>query len=98
MLFRSHDILEDIKDLFRFLENGVDSYLQQHCTTLGYPQVHVDPGRIGVAGTSAGGLCAYLAARHAKPAPVVVLALYAMGGNFLVSTPPYRSSRKICLP
>ncbi|THH27996.1 hypothetical protein EUX98_g6191 [Antrodiella citrinella] len=47
----------------------------------------VDRSRIAVAGTSSGGLCAYLAALHAEPKPVAVLNMYAMGGDFL--TPHY---------
>jgi len=40
-----------------------------------------------VAGSSAGGLCAYLAGVHARPKPKAVLSLYGMGGDFFVSYP-----------
>ena len=84
------DIKEDIEDLFRFLSNDVDPHLAQYCVSVGYPTVHLDSSRIAVAGTSAGGLCAYLAAVHADPKPVAVLGMYSMGGNFLVSRCSYR--------
>lgn len=75
-----HRILEDIKDLFSFLENGIDDVLKAHGR-----DESIDTGRIAVIGTSAGGLCAYLAGIHAKPKPRAVLSMYGMGGNFFVS-------------
>ncbi|KAL4250654.1 AB hydrolase superfamily protein [Abortiporus biennis] len=76
-----HDIVEDMKDLFRFLENDVNSLLAAKThENVGFG---IDFERIAVAGSSAGGLCAYLAAMHATPKPVAIVALYAMGGNFL---------------
>ena len=47
----------------------------------------VDSSAIAVAGASAGGLCAYLAVMHVSPKPRALLSLYAMGGDFLVSSP-----------
>ncbi|KAH7925588.1 alpha/beta-hydrolase [Leucogyrophana mollusca] len=52
---------------------------------------YVDPNAIAVSGTSAGGLCAYLAAAHVTPKPRAVLSLYGMGGDFL--TPHYLSPK-----
>ncbi len=68
-----HDILEDIHDLFRFL----DQDLGAHCK--------VNSSAIIVAGSSAGAFCAYIAALHAKPKPIAVLSMYGMGGDVLVS-------------
>ena len=69
-----HDRLEDIVDLFTFLG----------CTpTLG--SIHLDASRLAVAGSSTGGMCAFLAAIHAKPRPRAVLSLYGLGGEVLVS-------------
>ena len=42
---------------------------------------------MAVAGSSAGGLCAYLAAIHCvSPKPKGIVSMYGLGGNFLVST------------
>ncbi|TFY54207.1 hypothetical protein EVG20_g9804 [Dentipellis fragilis] len=76
-----HDILADILDLFSFLA-------QPNATTLHPP---LDPARLAVAGTSAGALCAYLAAAHARPAPRAVLSMYGLGGDFL--TPHYLTAK-----
>ncbi|KAH9954972.1 alpha/beta-hydrolase [Russula dissimulans] len=65
-----HDILEDVVDLFAFLA----------CTQLP-GAVQIDSTRLAVAGSSAGGLCAFLAATHAKPKPCAVLSIYSMGGE-----------------
>lgn len=72
-----HDILEDIHDLFRFFVEDLDNHLHSHCKA--------DSSRIIVAGSSAGGFCAYMAALHAKPKPIAVLSMYGMGGDVLVS-------------
>ncbi|KLO14753.1 alpha/beta-hydrolase [Schizopora paradoxa] len=88
-----HDILEDIHDLFRFLSEDLDTHLGTHCKA--------DPTRIIVAGSSAGSFCAYMAALHANPKPIVVLSLYGMGGNVLipqylsVKTEPFFMGREI---
>ncbi|EEB98489.1 hypothetical protein MPER_01989 [Moniliophthora perniciosa FA553] len=71
-----HDVLEDIKDLFSFIRDpgfGDNAGLD----------VQLDPSRIAVSGSSAGGLCAYLAAIHVHPKPAAVLGIFAVGGNFL---------------
>ncbi|KAF7299734.1 MYND finger domain-like protein [Mycena chlorophos] len=71
-----HDILEDVIDLFAFLGKDELLFKTEAGETFG-----LDAGRIGVAGTSAGGTCAYLAAVHAVPRPRAVLGMYAMLGN-----------------
>ena len=53
----------------------------------------IDPKTIAVAGSSAGGLCAYLAAMHCvSPKPKALLSLYGQGGDFLVRKPKLRST------
>ncbi|EGO24137.1 hypothetical protein SERLADRAFT_470927 [Serpula lacrymans var. lacrymans S7.9] len=82
------------------LENsGADTTTLNHV-----PTFHVDSGALAVAGTSAGGLCAYLAAVHASPKPKAVASLYAMGGKFLTAhyltpkTKPFLRGREILDP
>ena len=75
-----HQVLEDVKDAFAFVSTF------SHDREEGKGNLTVDSTRIAVAGTSAGGLCAYLAAIHCKtPKPVAILSMYGMGGNFFVS-------------
>ncbi|KAH9922866.1 alpha/beta-hydrolase [Epithele typhae] len=76
-----HDILSDVKDLFKFLQDGVNPRIRE--LTLDQPSFEIASDAIAVAGSSAGGLCAYLAAIHASPQPKAVLSLYGMGGNLL---------------
>ncbi|KAF7298784.1 MYND finger domain-like protein [Mycena indigotica] len=71
-----HDIGDDVKDIFTFLSKKDLSFRAESGQLFG-----VDAERIGVAGTSAGGTCAYLAAIHAVPRPKAVLGIYAMLGN-----------------
>lgn len=86
------EILEDIQDLFTFLSHDVNSSIRERLLvdrTGDARHTHgvfeIDPNAIAVAGTSSGGLCAYLAATHAVPRPVAVLSMYGMGGDMLVS-------------
>ncbi|KAJ6508345.1 Alpha/Beta hydrolase protein, partial [Mycena sanguinolenta] len=72
-----HDIIEDIKDLFVFLSQDSLCFKTESGCLFG-----IDPNSLAVAGSSAGGMCAYLAAIHASPKPIAVLGLYAMGGQF----------------
>lgn len=74
-----HDIVSDIVSLFEFLRTSLNPRLQDETSLL-----RIDPTRIAVAGSSAGGLCAYLAAAHAAPKPAAVLSLYGLGGSFMV--------------
>ncbi|KAI6098223.1 Alpha/Beta hydrolase protein [Pisolithus sp. B1] len=89
-----HGIVEDIQDVFRFVTTSLNSRLDEAMSNEGgvdaiptggklspWNPYRVDPGAIGVAGTSAGGLCAYLACMHADPKPRVVLSMYGMGGK-----------------
>jgi acetyl esterase/lipase len=80
--------LADIKDLFVFLSHDLNSSLDTafESGSSRCPKFHVDGNAMAVAGSSAGGLCAYLAAMHAKPKPKAVVCMYAMGGHFLVCT------------
>lgn len=77
-----HDILEDIQDLFSYVRNDLNSALTE---ASGNPGLKINVDALGVAGTSAGGLCAYLCAIHVSPKPRVLLAMYGQGGECLVS-------------
>ena len=70
--------MKDIQAIFSFLvKNDIKD---SHCT------FKIDPDAMAVAGSSAGGLCAYLAAMHCvSPKPKGIVSMYGMGGNFLVS-------------
>ncbi|KAI0311307.1 alpha/beta-hydrolase [Amylostereum chailletii] len=75
-----HDVLADIRDLFAFLADALNPLLaarEEHA------QTQIDPSRLAVAGTSAGGLCCYLAAVHATPKPKALVSFYGLGGDFL---------------
>lgn len=78
-----HDIIADIKDLFWFLSTELNTLLPSSCNT----DFRIDAESIVVSGSSAGGLCSYLAAIHATPKPKGVLSLYGQGGDFLVRFP-----------
>ncbi|KAF8810216.1 alpha/beta-hydrolase [Phlegmacium glaucopus] len=72
------DIVKDIQDVFSFLVK-ID-IKNAHCT------FKINPNAMAVAGSSAGGLCAYLAAMHCvSPKPKAIVSMYGMGGNFLTS-------------
>jgi acetyl esterase/lipase len=74
-----HEILEDITDLFGFIENDINDLVKARGR-----DDHIDSQRIAVIGTSAGGLCAYLAGIHARPKPRAIISMYGMGGDFFV--------------
>lgn len=83
-----HDILADVKDLFRFLESNVNRHIRTAYDadpSRANLAFQIDSHSLAVAGSSAGGLCAYLAALHASPKPKAVVSLYGMGGDMLVS-------------
>jgi hypothetical protein len=95
-----HDIIDDIKDLFLFLSRDTLCFKTESGSLFG-----IDPTSLAVAGSSAGGMCAYLAAIHASPKPKAVLSMYGMGGQLFVSysifplwkigvSGPYKRSRK----
>ena len=81
-----HEIVHDIQDLFKFILRDLCAYFltQEYTESAGGQPFSIDPYALAVAGSSAGGLCAYLAAMHANPKPRALLGLYAMGGNLLV--------------
>jgi hypothetical protein len=94
-----HDIIQDISDLMVFLV-GVEVAMPlsgedvdgRGRSQQSPAQFRIDPNAIAVSGSSAGGLCAYLAAMHCtSPKPRAVLSMYGMGGNFLVSIPSPQS-------
>jgi acetyl esterase/lipase len=83
-----HSILEDVKDLFDFLarENIYNATCAAHSRAFAEAyKFEIDKEAIVVAGTSAGGLCAYLAAIHCQPKPKALFSIYGMGGDFFVS-------------
>lgn len=83
-----HDIVRDIMDLFRFLDTGLNQEIRTMHENGSSPRelrFEVDTTALAVAGSSAGGLCVYLAAMHAVPKPKAILSLYGMGGDMLVS-------------
>ncbi len=75
---KGRDALDDIVDLFAFIA------CTKHLGT-----VQVDSTRLVAAGNSAGGLCAFLAAIHAKPKPRAILSMYGLGGEMFVCFPLY---------
>lgn len=83
-----HEIIHDIQDLFLFFASkqtkGLNHLLDESVKTEGFTPFHVDPYAIAVAGSSAGGQCAYYAAMHATPKPKALISLYGMGGEYLV--------------
>jgi len=73
----TQEIVEDIQDAFKFVAHNElpgDGYIFK-----------LDGDRIAVAGNSSGGLCARLAAIHARPRPKVLIDIYGQGGNFFVN-------------
>ncbi|EJC98122.1 alpha/beta-hydrolase [Fomitiporia mediterranea MF3/22] len=94
-----HDVLEDIKGVFRYLEKELNKDLASAGS-----DATIDATSIIVSGSSAGGMCAYLAACHARPKPKGVLSLYGQGGDFLssqylsIKTEPFFLNREILDP
>jgi alpha/beta hydrolase fold len=90
-----HEIAKDMQDLLKFVVETTISLpsnpeMVDESGPIGFA-FKIDPEAIAVAGSSAGGLCAYLAAMHcASPKPKAILSLYGQGGNFLVRTPNRR--------
>ena len=74
------DILSDVLDALMFVRSEINGALVASGSGIA-----IDGERIGVAGTSAGSLCAYLIAAHSRPRPQVVLSLCGMGGSMFVS-------------
>lgn len=85
-----HDIVEDIIDLMGFLgrADGLSNALREAADSqpsgIELP-FKINPEALAIAGSSSGGLCAYLAAMHCvSPKPKAILSMYGMGGDFLV--------------
>ncbi|TFK71298.1 alpha/beta-hydrolase [Pluteus cervinus] len=90
-----HEIVEDVKDIFAFIHDNAFHEkvysawmaLQSQLGALSEhtlpPSYKIDKASIGVAGSSAGGLCAYLAAIHVTPKPKVLISVCGQGGHFL---------------
>ena len=72
-----HDILNDVRDVFKFIKENNFTHRKT--------AFEIDPEKIVVAGGSAGGHLAYLAAAHINPKPKGIVSLYAMGGDYFVS-------------
>lgn len=69
------DQIDDVQALFRFLSGDVNSHLPQGLS--------INPSKIALAGVSAGGYIASLAALYAEPRPVAMLNYFGMGGDLL---------------
>ncbi|KAG1735186.1 Alpha/Beta hydrolase protein [Suillus lakei] len=100
-----YDVLADVKDAIAFVAGDLNVQLDQKQAGLSSSsRFRVDPTSIGVAGTSAGGFCAYLCAIYAVPKPKVVLSLYGMGGDLLIDqyltpkTQPFYRGREMLDP
>jgi len=81
-----HDIIDDIKDIFRFISGELNSKLSAAAAAANGTMARfgVDPNAIAVAGSSAGGQATYWSAMHVSPKPKAIVLLYAMGGDYLV--------------
>lgn len=69
-------MVQDVKSLFSFISSSLNSHLAPN-------GIQIDPSRVIVAGASAGGYMARLAALHAEPKPRAILSNYGMGGKYL---------------
>ncbi|KAF7968617.1 hypothetical protein HWV62_30009 [Athelia sp. TMB] len=69
------DQIADVQALFAFLANGVNAHLPAGNT--------IDAARLAVAGVSAGGHIARLAALYASPKPVALASFFGMGGDYM---------------
>ncbi|KAF8815572.1 alpha/beta-hydrolase [Phlegmacium glaucopus] len=92
-----HDVLSDVQDVFKFV---TENNIAHRKTTF-----EIDPEKIIVAGGSAGGALAHLAAGHiSSPKPKGVLSLYSMGGDFFtphwlhLKTKPFFMGRPLLDP
>jgi hypothetical protein len=81
-----HDILSDINDFLVFISSENAVFEASTPDPLCQIRYKIDPNAIVLAGSSAGGLCAYLAAGSLKhPKLKGVLSMYGMGGDFMAS-------------
>ncbi|KAG6810799.1 hypothetical protein H0H92_010277 [Tricholoma furcatifolium] len=75
-----HDIIEDVQDVLRFSVSREFSFPESVGSFV------VNPDAIAVTGSSAGGLCTYLAAMHCtSPKPKVIVSMYGMAGDIFTS-------------
>jgi hypothetical protein len=80
------DVSSDIQDFLSFLGSRNITFTTQVTETQSQIRYKIDADALILAGSSAGGLCAYLAAANAwHPKPRALLSLYGMGGDFMVS-------------
>lgn len=77
-----HEIVEDIQDLFAYILGDLNPALARAAG--GLSKLKINIGAIGVAGSSAGGLCTYLCAMHLSPKPRALLSVYGQAGECLV--------------
>ena len=77
------DILDDVKDCISFIRNDLSKHVDKDA---------IDPSRLAVSGSSAGGYLALLAGLYADPKPNVILPIYPitdpLGWFFITSQPP----------
>jgi acetyl esterase/lipase len=82
------DILADVQDCIAFIRTRLAAQLPQTSTTT----TTLDPTRLAVSGSSAGGYLALLAGLYADPKPAVVLPIYPitdpLGTFFTTRQPP----------
>lgn len=72
--FTGHDMVSDVKDIFKFLSSP-------DLVTKG---IHLDSTRVAVVGASAGAYLCRLALVHANSPARAFVSLYGMGGSFLL--------------
>ncbi|KAE9404851.1 alpha/beta-hydrolase [Gymnopus androsaceus JB14] len=103
----AHDVVDDVKDAFAFLRGPAFSSALDALAAEGklpFAKFRIDPKSIAVAGSSAGGTCAYFAAMHVEPKPACVLSVFATGGDLLIShyfepkTEPFLRGRPLLDP
>jgi len=78
-----HDIVSDVQDLLSFLGGQGVTFPAFTAEAQRQVSCKINTDALVLAGSSAGGLCAYLGA-GAHPRPRALLSLYGMGGDFLV--------------
>ncbi|KAG6816816.1 hypothetical protein H0H87_002659 [Tephrocybe sp. NHM501043] len=106
-----HDIVKDLQDVLEFVTSREFASTSTGVDGLGLDispdsfKFKVDPQAVAVAGSSAGGLCAYLAAMHCiSPKPKAIVSMYGMGGDFIKphyltpKTKPFFRGREILDP
>ncbi|KAG6840236.1 hypothetical protein C0991_008020 [Blastosporella zonata] len=105
-----HDIVQDIQDVLKFITSRDFASANADAPGMGDApsenfRFEIDPEAIAVAGSSAGGLCTYLAAMHCtSPKPKAIVSMYGMGGDFFTphyltpKTKPFFRGREILDP